>query len=33
MEGVRRYFKKAILMFPELKASGYLTRIGKRICG
>ncbi len=26
----RRYFKAALRMFPELKASGYLTALGKR---
>jgi hypothetical protein len=31
-ENIKRYFKRALRDFPELKASGYLTRLGKRIC-
>lgn len=31
-EDKRRYIKKAIAMFPELKTTGYITFIARRIC-
>ena len=30
-ESAKRYMQKAIAMFPELKASGYLKRIWQKI--
>ncbi len=31
LDEAKRYFKRALLEYPELKTSGYLGRLGKRI--